>query len=80
MLTLSSLRSAPRAITNWAGITGRDERPVARILLYHGTPRSQAASLERELRWLKRRFNVVPLRFHSSTPRRMAARSATRSR
>ena len=35
---------------------------MARILLYHGTPRSQAASFERELRWLKRRFNVVPLR------------------
>jgi peptidoglycan/xylan/chitin deacetylase (PgdA/CDA1 family) len=62
MLTLRTLRAIPRAVTNWAGITGRDERPVARILLYHGTPRRQAASLERELRWLKRRFNIVPLR------------------
>lgn len=62
MLTLRTLRAIPRAVTNWAGITGRDERPVARILLYHGTPRRQAASLERELRWLKGRFNLVPLR------------------
>jgi peptidoglycan/xylan/chitin deacetylase (PgdA/CDA1 family) len=62
MVTLRTLRAVPRAITNWAGITGRDERPVARILLYHGTPHRQAASFERELRWLKRRFNIVPLR------------------
>ena len=62
MLTIRTLRAIPRAVTNWAGITGRDERPVARILLYHGTPRRQAASLEREFRWLKRRFNIVPLR------------------
>jgi peptidoglycan/xylan/chitin deacetylase (PgdA/CDA1 family) len=62
MLTLRTLRAVPRAITNWAGITGRDERPVARILMYHGTPRRDAASFERQLRWLKRRFNIVPLR------------------
>ena len=52
MLNLRTLRAIPRAVTNWAGFTGRDERPVARILLYHGTPRRQAASFERELRWL----------------------------
>ena len=62
MLTLQSLRAVPRALANWAGITGHDERPVARILLFHGTPRRESAALERELRWLKRRFNVVPLR------------------
>jgi peptidoglycan/xylan/chitin deacetylase (PgdA/CDA1 family) len=62
MLSLRSLRTVPRAVSNWAGFTGRDERPVARILVYHGTPRRDAALLERELRWLKRRFNVVPLR------------------
>ncbi len=62
MLSLRSLRTVPRAITNWAGLTGYDERPVARILVYHGTPRRDAAVFERELRWLKRRFNVVPLR------------------
>ncbi len=62
MPTLRSLRAVPRALTDWAGITGRDERPVARILLFHGTPRRDAAALERALRWLKRRFQVVPLR------------------
>jgi len=62
MLGVSSLRSVPVAFGNWLGITGRDERPVARILLYHGTPRRHAAALERQLRWLKRRFRVVPLR------------------
>ena len=32
------------------------------VLLFHGTPRRESAALERELRWLKRRFNIVPLR------------------
>jgi peptidoglycan/xylan/chitin deacetylase (PgdA/CDA1 family) len=62
MLTLRTLRAVPSAFSNWAGFTGHDERPVARILLFHGTPRRDAAALERELRWLKRRFQVVPLR------------------
>src|SRR5688500_12765446 len=62
MPTVRSLRAVPRALSNWAGLTGRDQRPVARILLFHGTPRRDAAALERELRWLKRRFQIVPLR------------------
>jgi peptidoglycan/xylan/chitin deacetylase (PgdA/CDA1 family) len=62
MPPLRSLRALPRALANWAGIAGQDERPVARILMYHGTPRGEAAALERELRWLKRRFHLVPLR------------------
>jgi peptidoglycan/xylan/chitin deacetylase (PgdA/CDA1 family) len=62
MPTLRSFRAVPRALSNWAGLTGRDERPLARILLFHGTPRRDAAALERELRWLKRRFQIVPLR------------------
>ena len=62
MLSLRSLGAVPQAVANWAGITGRDERPVARILLYHGTPRRDAAAFERQLRWLKRRFQIVPLR------------------
>ncbi|HVJ12895.1 MAG TPA: polysaccharide deacetylase family protein [Burkholderiales bacterium] len=60
--TLSSLRSAPRAFANWLGVSGRDEKPAARIMLFHGTPRREAAALERQLRWLKGRFDVVPLR------------------
>ena len=62
MPPLRSLRAFPRALANWAGLAGQDERPVARILMYHGTPRREAAALERELRWLKRRFHIVPLR------------------
>ena len=62
MLSLNSLRAAPRAFGNWLGIAGGDERPAARILLFHGTPRREAAALERQLRFLKRRFDVVPLR------------------
>jgi peptidoglycan/xylan/chitin deacetylase (PgdA/CDA1 family) len=62
MLKLSSLRSAPIALANWLGITGDDDKPSARILLFHGTPRRDAGALERQLRWLKRRFQIVPLR------------------
>ena len=62
MLTLRTLRAVPRALADWAGLSGRDERPIARILLFHATLRRDAASLERELRWLKRRYRIVPLR------------------
>jgi peptidoglycan/xylan/chitin deacetylase (PgdA/CDA1 family) len=31
-------------------------------MMFHGTPRRAAAALERQLRWLKRRFQIVPLR------------------
>jgi len=62
MLKLGSLRSAPIALGNWLGITGGDDKPSARILLFHGTPRREAGALERQLRWLKRRFQIVPLR------------------
>jgi len=62
MLKLSSLRSAPIALANWLGITGGDDKPSARILLFHGTPRRDASALERQLRWVKRRFQIVPLR------------------
>jgi len=56
------MRAAPIALANWMGIGGGDDQPSARILLYHGTPRRDAAMLERQLRWLKRRFSIVPLR------------------
>jgi peptidoglycan/xylan/chitin deacetylase (PgdA/CDA1 family) len=62
VLSLGSLRSAPLALRNWLGLARRDEKPAARILLFHGTPKREATALERELRWLKRRFQVVPLR------------------
>ena len=62
MVTVSALRAAPVALANWIGIAGGETRQGARILLFHGTPRSEAAALERQLRWLKRRFSIVPLR------------------
>jgi peptidoglycan/xylan/chitin deacetylase (PgdA/CDA1 family) len=62
MLKLSSLRSAPLALAYWLGAAGSNERPTARILMFHGTPRREAGALERQLRWLKRRFQIVPLR------------------
>jgi peptidoglycan/xylan/chitin deacetylase (PgdA/CDA1 family) len=62
MLTVSALRAAPIALANWIGIARREAQPGARILLFHGTPSSDAAGLERQLRWLKRRFSIVPLR------------------
>jgi peptidoglycan/xylan/chitin deacetylase (PgdA/CDA1 family) len=62
MLTLTSLRSAPIALANWAGLRAREEKPAARILLFHGTPRREAAALERILRWIKGRFQIAPLR------------------
>jgi peptidoglycan/xylan/chitin deacetylase (PgdA/CDA1 family) len=62
MITLSALRAAPIALANWIGIPAREGRPGARVLLFHGTPRREGAALERQLRWLKRRFEVVPLR------------------
>lgn len=61
MITLSALCAAPVALANWVGF-GRDEKPCARALLFHGTPRRDAAALERQLRWLRRRFDIVPLR------------------
>ena len=62
MFTLGTLCSAPVALAHWIGAARREETPSASILLYHGTPRRDAAALERQLRWLKRRFSIVPLR------------------
>jgi peptidoglycan/xylan/chitin deacetylase (PgdA/CDA1 family) len=62
MLTLTSLRSAPIALANWIGVGAAEDKPAARILLFHGTPRREAAALERCLRWIKGRFQVAPLR------------------
>jgi peptidoglycan/xylan/chitin deacetylase (PgdA/CDA1 family) len=61
MIKLGTLRSVPLALAYWVGAAGRNDES-ARILLFHGTPRRLAAELERQLRWLKRRFQIVPLR------------------
>lgn len=55
------LTAASFAIANWLGIGAKGES-AARIIMFHGTPRRDAAALERQLRWLKRRFQLVPLR------------------
>ena len=55
---LRKLRSAPAALAAWLGL-GRQRG--ARILMYHGTPRRDAAWLERQLAWLRRCFRVVRL-------------------
>lgn len=62
VLTLTSLRSAPIALANWIGIGAAEDKPAARILLFHGTPQREAAALERCLRWVKGRFQIAPLR------------------
>ena len=57
-----SLLRAPAAIAYLLGAGGAQRSDGrARILMLHGTPRSEAACLERMLRWLKRTFDVVPL-------------------
>jgi len=62
MIKLGTLRSVPLALAYWVGAAGRNEESAGRILTFHGTPRRLAAELERQLRWLKRRFQIVPLR------------------
>jgi len=58
------LLKAPLALAYWMGIAGREERNngCARILTFHGTPRHRAAELEHQLRYLRRQFEIVPLR------------------
>jgi peptidoglycan/xylan/chitin deacetylase (PgdA/CDA1 family) len=62
-MRLRSLRSAPLAVAYWAGIAGGPERArsCARILMLHGTPASYAPGFERQLRFLKRHFEIVSL-------------------
>lgn len=55
------LSAVPVALSNWLGLAAAAENS-ARIVLFHGTPCRDAALLERQLRWLKRRFQIVPLR------------------
>src|SRR5688572_20623039 len=56
------LVSVPVALWRLAGIgPRRAARTPTRILMFHGTPRAQARALERQLRYLARRFDVVSL-------------------
>jgi peptidoglycan/xylan/chitin deacetylase (PgdA/CDA1 family) len=60
---LRALRLAPLALAYWLGLAGARERRLAcaRILMFHGTPRRHARAFEREMRFLRRHFEVVPL-------------------
>ena len=51
----------PVALWHASGFTARRSASPARILMFHGTPRSQARELERQLRYLQRCFEIVPL-------------------
>lgn len=63
MLKFRTFRVAPLALAYWLGVAGSAQRNngCARILMFHGTPRSRAAALARGLRYLKRSFDIVPL-------------------
>ena len=58
-----ALLRVPRAFGYWTGMSGREQRHngCARILTYHGTPAARAGEFERQLRYLKRHFDIVPL-------------------
>ena len=51
----------PVALRQVSSVAKRRAAAPARILMFHGTPRRHAAELEWQLRYLRRRFEVVPL-------------------
>jgi peptidoglycan/xylan/chitin deacetylase (PgdA/CDA1 family) len=55
------LVSVPVAVWRVSTARERSAAAPARILMFHGTPRAQAGELERQLRYLARRFKVVAL-------------------
>jgi peptidoglycan/xylan/chitin deacetylase (PgdA/CDA1 family) len=63
MLKARNMLRAPLALGYWLGVgQGRAlEDGDDLIFLCHGTPQAFAASLERQLRYLKRTFRIVPL-------------------
>ena len=64
MRILRKLVRAPRAVAYWMGVgqTRAFEQGDDMVFLRHGTPRSSAALLERQLRYLRRVFTFVTLR------------------
>ncbi len=63
MPSVRNMLRAPRAVGYWLGVGQRrmvqDGADV--IFLCHGTPRLRADRLERQLRYLRRAFRIVPL-------------------
>jgi peptidoglycan/xylan/chitin deacetylase (PgdA/CDA1 family) len=63
------LARVPIALWRAYGKAGRAAREIpARILMLHGTPRRHARELERQLRYLARRFRIVALAEASLQP------------
>jgi peptidoglycan/xylan/chitin deacetylase (PgdA/CDA1 family) len=62
-VNLKKLHAAPLAVAYLLGMAGstQRERSCARILMLHATPRAYARNFERQLRFLKRHFEVVSL-------------------
>lgn len=63
LLRTTAVASIPLALGLWAGLAGRRlrRRDCARILTFHGTPAARLREYERQLRYLRRQFDVVPL-------------------
>lgn len=63
MPTVHAMLQAPLTIANWLGVGVRKAGEAGEdiIFLCHGTPRRMATELERQLRYLRRVFNIVPL-------------------
>ena len=81
---VASMLRGPRALGYWLGL-GRRRIPqdgADLIFLCHGTPRSMADRLERQLRYLRRAFEIVPLAAFAASvgaagrPRRERRRAA----
>ena len=60
-LRARGLARVPVALWRAWGARNAARAAPARILMFHGTPRAEAAALERQLRYLARRFDVVRL-------------------
>src|SRR2546428_10026292 len=58
---LAKIYAACRALVYWLGIAGAARLRGARILTIHGTPARHATEFQRQLRYIKRQFRVVPL-------------------
>lgn len=60
---------APRAVSYWLGVGQRRmvEDGADLVFLCHGTPRATAERLERQLRYLRRAFRIVPLAAYAAS-------------
>jgi peptidoglycan/xylan/chitin deacetylase (PgdA/CDA1 family) len=60
---------APRAVSYWLGVGQRRmvEDGADLVFLCHGTPRAAAERLERQLRYLRRAFRIVPLAAYAAS-------------